>query len=129
MSRVPGGDINTKTNLFRVFMVAFSCTIAIITPHFGLFVNLIGSVACASLAFIMPMMFHTRLQEMAPRDKIVPAFVIVIGVIGGSISLVMTIGQFAELGAEDAAAAANSTNATTLLAAVELLKAAVMPSS
>jgi amino acid permease len=85
MQRLPGSDPTTKTNLFRILMVALSCTIAIITPHFGLFVNLIGSVACASLAFIMPMMFHTRLHtDIAPRDKIVPAFVIVIGVLGGA---------------------------------------------
>ena len=42
----------------RVFLVLFIALIAIGVPGFGLFIALIGSLACASLSFIVPALCH-----------------------------------------------------------------------
>jgi len=40
--------------------VIFTGIIGMQIPHFGLFLGLIGSVACSLLAFVMPALFHLK---------------------------------------------------------------------
>ena len=125
--RLPG-NVEVRKNLFRIALVAFTALIAVVTPHFGLFVNLIGSVACAALAFVLPIMFHARLHSssMSQRDKVLAGSIIAFGIVGGGISFAMTVAEFIALGSESETQGevANATN-TSHLAANLLFKTAV----
>lgn len=82
---------------FRTLIVAFSVFTACVVPHFGLFVNLIGSVACTLLAFIFPSLFYLRLADPEPKTRRIIIACVVIGFLGGGISFVLTIVEFIEL--------------------------------
>ena len=43
-----------KNIILRTFTVLFIGMLATIVPKFGLFVNLLGSLACTALAYIIP---------------------------------------------------------------------------
>lgn len=42
----------------RIALVLFIALVAAGVPGFGLFISLIGSLACASLSFIVPALCH-----------------------------------------------------------------------
>lgn len=86
---------------FRSLVVAFSVFTACVVPHFGLFVNLIGSVACTLLAFIFPSLFYLRLANPGTKTRRFIIACVVFGFIGGGISFVLTIVEFIELAAGD----------------------------
>lgn len=74
---------------------------ALLVPHFGLFVNLVGAGACTALAFVLPVWFHWVLfrEEVYtwwwPKAKGVA--VVVFGVVGGGISLVLSVVELGTL--------------------------------
>lgn len=74
---------------------------ALLIPHFGLFVNLVGAGACTALAFILPVWFHWVLfrdeayTSLLPKVKI--GAVVVFGVIGGGLSFVLTVVELGKL--------------------------------
>ena len=55
---VPSDDILQR--VFRLTLVLVSAIIAVVTPHFTLFVNLIGSVACTMLG-TLPFLLLNRI--------------------------------------------------------------------
>jgi proton-coupled amino acid transporter len=100
-----------RRTLLRSFLVAMSGCIALVVPHFGLFLGLIGSVACTLLAFIMPALFHLRRPDRSNATKQgdgLDWFVIVFGCVGGVLSFVLTmkdlISEFSKELAEKAVA-------------------------
>ena len=49
-----------RSLLFRSVLVVLTGVIGMQIPHFGLFLGLIGSVACSLLAFVLPALFHLK---------------------------------------------------------------------
>ena len=74
---------------------------ALLVPHFGLFVNLVGAGACTALAFVLPVWFHWvlfREEEYTwwwPKAKAVS--VVVFGVVGGGISFILSVVELGTL--------------------------------
>lgn len=84
-----------RRRAFRTGLVLFTALVAVTVPQFSLFVNLIGSVSCTLLAFVLPAAFYLRLfqselgQWAVRREWSVIAF----GVVGGVVSLSITLKQ------------------------------------
>eukprot|EP00958_Prasinococcus_capsulatus_P010258 scaffold998_cov411-Prasinococcus_capsulatus_cf.AAC.3 len=72
-----------------VMMVAFTTTVAIVTPHFGLFVNLIGAVSCTLLAFVIPSAMAQKLFSNGQGRL----GILIFGLVGGLISCGVTISE------------------------------------
>lgn len=49
-----------KIYIWRSSCVIFTAIIAMSVPKFGLFINLVGSVACTALAFVIPVLIYNR---------------------------------------------------------------------
>ena len=94
-SRLPTMDSfkPTKRMLFRTTLVLITAVGAIVVPKFGLFINLIGSFACTSLAFILPIYMYNKTfrGQISQRRKYMHYLLLVFGIICGSISFVISI--------------------------------------
>jgi amino acid permease len=62
-------------------------------PKFGLFINLVGSIACTALAFIIPIQIYNKVfaKEITRNRIILHWIIIVIGIIGGILSFSISI--------------------------------------
>ena len=77
---------------FRFLLVLGTAVIAVITPHFTLFVNLIGAVACTMLAFVLPSIFYLRLVDGPSTLLYVKtACIVLFGLTGGAVCLYVTM--------------------------------------
>lgn len=78
---------------FRSTLVILTGVIGMQIPHFGLFLGLIGSLACSLLAFVLPALFHLLRPDKA-QSRLVDAKdvgLIMFGVIGGLVSFTITL--------------------------------------
>mmetsp|Transcript_45642 Transcript_45642/g.108673 ORF Transcript_45642/g.108673 Transcript_45642/m.108673 type:complete len:213 (-) Transcript_45642:13-651(-) len=78
----------------RSAFVVFSGVIALSIPHFGLFLGLLGSMACALLAFVLPSLFHYRRLDRADATAFgdgMDIFLIVFGLVAGAVSFTFTV--------------------------------------
>ena len=50
----------TVQNTFRISIVVFTCFVSVSIPNFGLFISFVGSSICATLAFILPVLFYLK---------------------------------------------------------------------
>jgi len=68
---------------------------ALLIPHFGLFVNLVGAGACTAIAFVLPAYFHYVLHKESVythwKPKAVGVGVVLFGVVGGALSFVLSM--------------------------------------
>jgi amino acid permease len=73
--------------------VILSALIAMGVPKFGLFINLIGSVACTALAFVIPIYIYNKVfsNEITKLRKVIHYMLVIFGLIGGSLSFVISI--------------------------------------
>ena len=74
-------------------------------PHFGLFLGLIGSVACPLLAFVLPALFHLQRPDRTDATSFGDAadiWLIIFGVVGGSVSFAVTFSDLLAAGDEAA---------------------------
>ncbi|CAL8323857.1 unnamed protein product [Merluccius merluccius] len=58
----PGGRLKSWGLALRVALVVFTLLMAIFVPHFALLMGLTGSLTGAGLCFLLPSLFHLRLQ-------------------------------------------------------------------
>ena len=82
-----------KNIILRTFTVLFIGMLATIVPKFGLFVNLLGSLACTALAYIIPIFLYNRMCEdlVSVWRRRFHYLLIVFGFACGIISFVMTL--------------------------------------
>ena len=83
-------DEKVPSILFRSWLVVLTLIAATTIPKFGTFVAIVGSVACSLIAFIMPALFSIKLKGPTSDTKLKWGMV-ALGIIGGSISLVIEI--------------------------------------
>ena len=83
----------SSSKIHRTAIVFATAGVACAVPKFGLFINLVGSVTGSLLAFILPAYFFIRIRQNWFSDWFVLA-TLVFGVIGGGISLVVSIAEF-----------------------------------
>eukprot|EP00439_Symbiodinium_sp_Y106_P024544 s1049_g3.t1 len=80
--------------LFRSVLVVMTGVIGLQIPHFGLFLGIIGSLACSFLAFILPGLLHLRRKDRTDATRggdIKDVSIILFGAIGGLISFAVTL--------------------------------------
>merc|ERR1712061_470775 len=83
---------------FRTILVVLTGVIGMQIPHFGLFLGLIGSVACSLLAFVLPALFHLKRPDK-PADSsywvdVKDIAVVLFGIVAGATSFVVTLHSF-----------------------------------
>lgn len=73
-------------------------------PHFSLFLNIVGAVACSMLAFMCPVIFFNKLYRgtdvLTKNKKIIHGAVIVFGILGSITSLVVTLIELVRVSSE-----------------------------
>jgi len=89
--------LETKRNLMRISLATGAMAVAIVVPHFGLFIGLIGSLGSSALAFVIPCLFHLKIfkGELSLWIQIKNWALIVFGVIGGVVGTVITVKDLA----------------------------------
>lgn len=82
-----------KVYVWRTTCVVFSGVTAMVVPKFGLFINLVGSVACTILAFIVPVLCYNKAfeKEITKQKKIMHYALLVIGAFGGCLSFYVSV--------------------------------------
>jgi len=77
-----------KVYIWRSIAVLFTGVTAMTVPKFGLFINLVGSVACTILAFIVPVLCYDKAfeNELTKEKRYLHMALCVIGAIGGGLS-------------------------------------------
>ena len=105
IGKAPGSSLVrhlARQRALRTAMVVVTVIIAVTVPHFTLFINLIGSVACSSLAFIFPSLFYYKLHSDTISAPMIAAVVGcgLFGAIGGGMSLATTIMEFVKIATE-----------------------------
>eukprot|EP00927_Polykrikos_kofoidii_P014516 TRINITY_DN16379_c0_g1_i1.p1 TRINITY_DN16379_c0_g1~~TRINITY_DN16379_c0_g1_i1.p1 ORF type:complete len:486 (+),score=78.47 TRINITY_DN16379_c0_g1_i1:234-1691(+) len=92
---------------FRTALVVLSGVIGLQIPHFGLFLGLIGSLACSALAFVLPAVFHLKRPDRENATRLGDAkdiCIVIFGIVGGIIAFAVTLSAFFTLPAEGEAA-------------------------
>ena len=74
-----------KRNVLRSCLVMFTAIAAVLIPHFGEVIDLIGSIGASMLAFTLPATFYLKLfgSTMEQRQKFLYYGIICFGVLGG----------------------------------------------
>lgn len=82
-----------KTWIWRTFCVIMTALIAMGVPKFGLFINLIGSIACTMLAFIVPVKIYNKVHkgQMSRQKQWLHRAIYIVGGIGGSLSFYVSL--------------------------------------
>ena len=76
----------------RPLVLTFGLFMAIIVPHFGLFMGLVGSFTGTCLCFVFPCVFHMVLKwkELRWYSIVIRVYIIVFGTICGVLGIVFT---------------------------------------
>merc|ERR1719424_948900 len=80
--------------IVRALVIALTGLIGLNVPNFGLFLGLVGSLACSALAFVFPAIFHlkgARQGNISFREKLVDYFMIFFGGGAGAFSFILTL--------------------------------------
>lgn len=91
--------------LERSSIVFLTGLIAMNVPNFGLFLGLIGSLACSALAFVFPALFHMRgahAGTVSRKEKALDIALMVFGLGAGMFSFGMTLKSLIEVMTSDA---------------------------
>lgn len=76
----------------RPLVLTFGLLMAIVVPHFGLFMGLVGSFTGTCLCFVFPCLFHMVLKwaELKWYNIVVRVSIIIIGLTCGALGIVFT---------------------------------------
>ena len=79
--------------MWRTVAVILTAVSAMVIPRLGLFLNLVGSVACTALAFILPVIIYDKLhaKEISIRRKWVHRIIMAFGLVAGTLSSAFSI--------------------------------------
>ena len=78
--------------LTRTLLVTLGLFLAVVVPHFGLLMGLVGSFTGTCLSFVFPCVFHLKLKwkELKWYDVALRIFVIIFGLVAGGFGLVFS---------------------------------------
>jgi len=74
--------------------VLLTAGIALLVPNFGLFSSLVGSLGCAFLAFILPVLLHYQLfrtEGLSRKMMTTHMFILFFGATGAIVGVTVTI--------------------------------------
>lgn len=83
-----------RSIIFRSALVIMTGVIGLQIPHFGLFLGIIGSLACSMLAFVLPALLHFRRKDRGDATRggdVKDLSIIAFGVVGGLVSFSVTL--------------------------------------
>ena len=78
-----------KKALFRLLLISVALAVAVMIPHFGLYMALVGSFTGMCLAFIFPCLFHMKIQmkSMEKYDLFMDTAIIAFGSLSAGIGM------------------------------------------
>ena len=68
-----------KKAIIRMLLISGALTIAVIVPHFGLYMSFVGNFTGMCLAFIFPCLFHMKLRQLDKFERMVHTVIIIFG--------------------------------------------------
>ena len=68
-----------KKAIIRMFLISSALTVAVIVPHFGLYMSFVGNFTGMCLAFIFPCLFHMKLRQLGKVERMVHTMIIILG--------------------------------------------------
>ena len=68
-----------KKAIVRMLLISFALTVAVIVPHFGLYMSFVGNFTGMCLAFIFPCLFHMKLRQLDKFERMVHTVIIIFG--------------------------------------------------
>lgn len=83
-----------RSIIFRSALVIMTGVIGLQIPHFGLFLGIIGSLACSMLAFVLPALLHFRRKDRGDATRggdVKDLSIIAFGAVGGLVSFSVTL--------------------------------------
>lgn len=86
--------LETRRNILRPVCVLLTAGIALLVPNFGLFSSLVGSLGCAFLAFILPVLLHYQLfrtEGLSRKMMTTHMFILFFGATGAIVGVTVTI--------------------------------------
>lgn len=74
-----------KSRIIRTSFVCLTGLVAILIPHFGEVIGLLGSIGCPILAYVLPAIFYAKLYKsgLSTTYQLVLSGVVAIGILGG----------------------------------------------
>ena len=89
--------VTVKSCLVRSLLVVFIHALAQGVPHFGLFLNLVGSSTTTLLTFVFPCLFYLKLQhDVSLHVKVFLYEIIVVGLLAAITSTYFAIKAIVE---------------------------------
>lgn len=78
-------DLGLKRNAVRSLLVIITGAVALLVPHFGEVIGLIGSIGASMLAFTMPALFYLRLfyPTISRKEASIYVSIMAVGILGG----------------------------------------------
>merc|ERR1712183_4631 len=86
-----------RRNLYRTGVACLTGILSLMIPHLGLFLWLIGSIACSLLAIVLPGLLHSRRLDRSDASRLgdlKDMALIAFGAVGGTISFFVTFAEF-----------------------------------
>lgn len=68
-----------KKAIIRMLLISAALTIAVIVPHFGLYMSFVGNFTGMCLAFIFPCLFHMKLRQLEKFERMIHTVIIIFG--------------------------------------------------
>jgi len=68
-----------KKAIIRMLLISVALTIAVIVPHFVLYMSFVGNFTGMCLAFIFPCLFHMKLRQLDKFERMVHTVIIIFG--------------------------------------------------
>ena len=86
---------NISSKAVRTSLISITLLIAILVPHFGLYMALVGNFTGMCLAFIFPAIFHMKIffEKLMWYDFIIDVLVLCFGVVGSAVGCHFSVQQ------------------------------------
>ena len=76
-----------KRAFIRLLLISVALTIAVIVPHFGLYMSFVGNFTGMCLAFIFPCLFHLKLKHLVKGEMMTHTFIIIFGSVSAGVGM------------------------------------------
>lgn len=68
-----------KRAFVRLLLISLALAVAVLVPHFGLYMSFVGNFTGMCLAFIFPCLFHMKLKQLGPLEIMLHTVIIIFG--------------------------------------------------
>jgi len=76
-----------KRAFIRLLLISVALTVAVIIPHFGLYMSFVGNFTGMCLAFIFPCLFHLKLKHLEKTEMMSHTVIIIFGSLSAGLGM------------------------------------------